>query len=1125
MLKRFLLLFVVLFGFSNFQLVLAQFTDDFSDGDFTNNPTWTGITSNFQVSLANELQLNAPAVTGNSYLATPNQAIGNAQYDFNARLDFDPSTSNFARIYLTSSANDLTGSLNGYYVQIGGASGLLDDVSLYYQSGTSGTKIIDGTNGSVAVSPHLNIRVTRDMGGNWELLVDTAQNGTYISEGTVFHNSTTTSNFFGVFCKYTSTRSTKFFFNDFVVTGGPVMDIDPPTIDSAVAISSTQLDVYFNEVVDLISAETASNYLVNNGIGNPSFSTRDAVDSSIIHLTYAMSLPNNTYQLTVTNVADLSGNAITSATTNFFINVAIPANFGDLVINEIFADPTPPIGLPDAEFIEILNTTNFPINLMGWEYKDASTSATLPNYLLAPNSALILCKEADTALFTIFGATLGLSSWPSLNNSGDFLGLRDPNNNLVDTVNYTSSWFQDATKASGGWTLERINPTAPCSDANNWKASINAAGGTPGQQNSIFNNQPDNSLPEVQSFSIIGLNIIQVSFSKSIDSTSLSSSNFSVSNGRAVNSASALDLTTVTINVSPDLLTDEIYQLNLTGIQDCYGNLMADTTFNIAIGRSPLPFEIVFNEIYPDPDPGNLALPEAEYVEIYNTTLTPLNLSGVTFGDRSTVVNLPSEVLFPGEYAILTEDVVADNFSRFGRVLALSSWPSLNNSSDLITLSSGTDIIDIVLYSDNWYNDADKKSGGWSLELINPTANCLGGLNWSASNANAQGTPGNENSIYDTTYTSDFALVSASAISQNEIELVFSKWVDQSQVVISNFQMDQGVTVSNATINPDQPNLVSLTVTPDLSIGSNYTVTVLNMTDCAGSAILDSTALVGLPSSQDVLINEILFNPNTGGNDFIELYNTTSNNIDLKNWNLLYYNSSGDSAYKPVSINSYILAPQAFVVLTEDSGNIQFEYPNSASGTFLVTDLPTYSNSEGSVTLLNQLGLLNDEFEYDESMHFELISDPKGVSLERINYTKGPNTKNNWHSAASTSGYATPGLENSQFNNGSEENKEVLISPKTFTPNNDGYKDATSINYNFEAAGFVATVTIHNDQGQLINTLINNQTIDASGAIIWDGTNDMGELMPTGMYIVMFRVFNLANDQEIYKNVVVLAMP
>jgi hypothetical protein len=46
----------------------AQFSDDFTDGDFTNSPTWGGMTSNFEIDGINQLHLLAPAIDDTSYL-------------------------------------------------------------------------------------------------------------------------------------------------------------------------------------------------------------------------------------------------------------------------------------------------------------------------------------------------------------------------------------------------------------------------------------------------------------------------------------------------------------------------------------------------------------------------------------------------------------------------------------------------------------------------------------------------------------------------------------------------------------------------------------------------------------------------------------------------------------------------------------------------------------------------------------------------------------------------------------------------------------------------------------------------------------------------------------------------
>jgi hypothetical protein len=194
----------------------GQFTDNFSDGDFTNNPNWIGDVGNFEVDTNNALHLN-DNVANTSYLSTPSQAIVNGSWEFSVRLDFSPSQNNYARVYLVSDTSDLSGLLNGVYVKIGGQSGSIDDISLYTQSGTNHNEIIDGVDSLATNNPDIRVRVTVDAVGNWELFLDT--NGVFFTQGTVFDNSLTSSSFFGVYCKYTVTRSDKFWFDDFTVTG------------------------------------------------------------------------------------------------------------------------------------------------------------------------------------------------------------------------------------------------------------------------------------------------------------------------------------------------------------------------------------------------------------------------------------------------------------------------------------------------------------------------------------------------------------------------------------------------------------------------------------------------------------------------------------------------------------------------------------------------------------------------------------------------------------------------------------------------------------------------------------------------------------------------------------------
>src|SRR5574337_268948 len=99
-------------------LLNAQITDNFSDGDFTNNPTWSGDVSQYTVNASFQLQLNN-TIADTSYLSFPSPFINNAEWDFWVRENFAPSDNNNCRIYLVSDVTNLEGPVNGYYIRMG----------------------------------------------------------------------------------------------------------------------------------------------------------------------------------------------------------------------------------------------------------------------------------------------------------------------------------------------------------------------------------------------------------------------------------------------------------------------------------------------------------------------------------------------------------------------------------------------------------------------------------------------------------------------------------------------------------------------------------------------------------------------------------------------------------------------------------------------------------------------------------------------------------------------------------------------------------------------------------------------------------------------------------------------
>jgi hypothetical protein len=174
---------------------------------------------------------------------------------------------------------------------------------------------------------------------------------------------------------------------------------------------------------------------------------------------------------------------------------------------------------------------------------------------------------------------------------------------------------------------------------------------------------------------------------------------------------------------------------------------------------------------------------------------------------------------------------------------------------------------------------------------------------------------------------------------------------------------------------------------------------------------------------------------------------------------------------------------------------------------------------------LNAQGLVTDEVSYKDDWHFKLINDPEGVSLERLDSRASSQSPDNWHSASSTAGYGTPGYKNSQSQVAGEAVARLTITPKIFSPDNDGRDDIALLHYKMEEAGYVANVTIFNVSGRAVRLLVRNGLLGLEGFWNWDGLDDRGNPLPVGIYIVLTELFNLRGNKNLFKNVIVLARP
>ncbi len=277
------------------------------------------------------------------------------------------------------------------------------------------------------------------------------------------------------------------------------------------------------------------------------------------------------------------------------------------------------------------------------------------------------------------------------------------------------------------------------------------------------------------------------------------------------------------------------------------------------------------------------------------------------------------------------------------------------------------------------------------------------------------------------------------------------------------------------------------------------------------------------PIANDVLINEILFNPRGDGADFVEIYNNSDKLINLSDLCVATVKKDSLTAIKPLSTSAMPFSPGQYMVLTTDPDNIKKEYYTENPNAFLkMASMPAFNNDAGTVILLAD-SVTIDRFDYTEKMHFPLIKNPDGVSLERVSFKRPSNEAGNFRSAAASAGYATPGYKNSQYTEEINSDEEVFLNSKTFSPDNDGFEDALMINYRFKEPGNIANINVYNDKGVLIKHLAKNMSLGQEGAVTWDGLNENSLICPVGIYIVYAEVFNLNGNVKKYRKPCVLA--
>lgn len=540
-------------------------------------------------------------------------------------------------------------------------------------------------------------------------------------------------------------------------------------------------------------------------------------------------------------------------------------------------------------------------------------------------------------------------------------------------------------------------------------------------------------LPELTDIQPITRSTLQFIFSAPVN---ISNATFSISDiGEAIRQQYGASDSIVNTLFEKDMKEDKEYFIRWKGVRSKDGRKVKDGDWRVRLegegGDNPgdtddpasyTAGDIWINEIMADPK-GLTDLSETEYIELYNTTDQPIQLTDwqLFYGERKvpiTQASLPAK-----GFAILFREGRDIQVDEGGIKLPLPAFPaSLVNTGKELTLKDPTgQIIDAATYT--------KATPAVSWER---TANNA----WYLSTDPRGGTPGSSNST-------------------------------------PNKEPDE----KEPGKEPDDPN-------------PNHSITI---------------------EPREVILNELLPEPNTGGSEYIELFNRSDKALPLETLAISTRRVNGElSTVYPLSISGLELLPGEYIAFTSNKEGVTDFYTAAPIQRIYEIKLPALANTFSSVVLYRKKDkVIIDEVSYSAKWHQSGVKNKKGIALERINPDESSQTPSNWTSASQHQEGGTPGYQNSQYMQDGSTTAIQIEAPEYMELSGDYL-----IKYGMSKAGFFCRAFVFDASGRKIEEIMNNELLATSGEISWRPRS--GNLK-AGVYIFLAELYHPDGDRKTIK--------
>jgi hypothetical protein len=91
----------------------------------------------------------------------------------------------------------------------------------------------------------------------------------------------------------------------------------------------------------------------------------------------------------------------------------------------------------------------------------------------------------------------------------------------------------------------------------------------------------------------------------------------------------------------------------------------------------------------------------------------------------------------------------------------------------------------------------------------------------------------------------------------------------------------------------------------------------------------------------------------------------------------------------------------------------------------------------------------------------------------------------------------------------------VSTSPNPFSPDGDGRDEISTLMINTPSAGWLIKAQIIDRYGRHVRTIANGERLGSESEIYWNGLDDMGRSVRTGIYIAVVEAWHLEQRERL----------